>query len=98
MTTNLDTATFVAFIDFLFLRGLLPSMRSKPSFRDKDSDDYDPLWDQISQAFITGAFLFAIAQILVYNINVDNNGEQDSHWMEAPRRWNVSHKPVCAEP
>jgi len=70
----------VAFVDFLFLRGLLPNLRSSASATAED--EYASVWDQISGIFVTVCFMLAIAQIWVYNSTYQEWGEQDAHWME----------------
>ena len=75
-------AICVAFIDFLFIRGLLPNVAPREGHDQDDPDGHDPMWDRMSQAFITLALMYAVATLCVYNINADGNGEQDSHWME----------------
>jgi len=72
----------VAFVDFLFIRGLMTNLKPKHTRNDGDYN-YDPMSDMMSQAFVTCAFMFTIVQLFVYNLL--ENGEQDSHWMEVIR-------------
>ena len=76
--TEYSNELLMSFIDFIFLRGLLPQLR-----RDKEkSDDLaDLAWgDEFSTLFLLLACMFTTAQLFVYNALP--NGEQNGHWME----------------